>query len=84
MVGGVGEGVGAGVGAGVLHSPQVHIKLAQSKSTRHFNPGAQPGQLPPQSRSVSSPSNLPLEQNAGVGAFVGEGVGEVVGAGEGE
>ena len=57
-----GEDVGVIVGAAVLQTKLVQMLLSQSLCARHFFPGAHRVQLPPQLRSVSSPSTTALKQ----------------------
>jgi hypothetical protein len=50
--------------SGAWHDPEVQTRLVQSVVRLQVEPGAQGGQLPPQSVSVSVPSFVPLVQPA--------------------
>jgi hypothetical protein len=68
--------VGVAVGYDVSHRLSLHTPLTQSVHVKQLLPAAHAGQLgPPQSVSVSSPSNIPSTHEDGVGIAVGAKVG---------
>ena len=73
----VGQAVGADVGAAQVDA--VHAPLSQSLFSLQVLPVPQPGQPPPQSRSVSRLFCTPSLQFADVGLSVGAAVGNAVG-----
>ena len=79
----VGGAVGTAVGSGTTQVPPAQFPLPQSTSITHDLDSPHPGQLPPQSTSVSSPLSLSSVQPTSVGLGVGAGVGFGVGLGTG-